>query len=212
MKQGFLNGLLGARSRIEALRCLFSAAGELTGREIARRAGLTHPVMLKTLRELEAAGVVSRESAPPAYQYKLNRTHWVVSEMLDPLFRKERDWMDHLIRFLVKGVPGHVVSLALFGSVPQGRSGTRSDIDLLVIVDKKESIPEVREHFLEIGQKIYAAFRRPLAPIILAKDDLRAAHAEGREFAREVASTGRVIYGKLMTEVLFENGSKKNGQ
>jgi predicted nucleotidyltransferase len=131
----------------------------------------------------------------------------VVSDILDPLFRKERDWMEHLVHLLVKDVPGTVVSLALFGSVPKGRSGPKSDVDLLVLVDKKASDQEIQEHFLGVGGRVFEAFRRPLAPVMLAKGDFKAAYAGGQEFAREVASTGRVIYGKLMTEVL--RGSHK---
>ncbi len=187
---------------VEALRCLFSANGELTGREVARRAGLSHPVILKALEELEAEGLVSHKTASPAHQFLLNRAHWVVSDVLDHLFRKERDWLEHLTRLLVKDVPKPVVSLSLFGSVPKGSSGLGSDVDLLVLVDKSESIREAQEHFLGVGRKVYGAFRRPLAPVILAKDDFKAAYAGGQSFAREVAATGRVIHGKLLTEVL----------
>ncbi len=209
MNPEFLNEILGHQSKLEALRCLFSEERELTGREIARRTGLSHPIIHKALRKLEKEGIVKRNVTPPNYQFQLNKGHWVVDEILSPLFEKESGWLDYLFRFITQRTPKSVVSVILFGSIVKGTTTPKSDIDILVLVVKPGEKEPVREHFFNLGRKVYLSFQRPLAPIILSVDEFRNQYKSGRKFAKEISYTGRVIYGRLLTEILFEHGAKK---
>lgn len=210
MNLKFLNGLLGQQSKLEALRCLFSEERALTGREIARRTGFSHPIIHKALRNLEREGVVERNVTPPNYQFRLNKMHWVVDEILSPLFKKEAGWLEYLFRFITQKIPKSVVSVILFGSTVKGATTPKSDIDILVLVVKPGEKAPVREHFFTLGRKVYLSFQRPLAPLILSVDEFRSQYKNGRKFAKEISYTGRVIYGRLLTELLFEHDSKKD--
>lgn len=209
MRAKFLNTILGQRSKLEALRCLFAGREELTGREIARRTGLSHLIIHKALGELEAEGLVERRVALPTHQFKLNRKHWVTAEILAPLFEKEATWLNHLERFIKQGIPKAVVSVILFGSVVKGKLIPKSDIDVLVLVGDAREKEGVQVHFQKLGEKVYASFHHPLSVMVMSMMEFLEQHRSGKKFAKEISYSGRVVYGKLLTEVLVEHGTKK---
>ena len=195
---------------MEALRCLFAEPDELSGREIARRTGLSHLIIHKALGELEAEGIVERRVAPPAHQFQLNRKHWVVSGCLAPLFQKEAAWPEHLGDRIRQGAPKAAASIIFFGSLAAGKLAPRSDIDVLVLVREKAQEEEVRRHFQDLSGKVYSAFGHPLSVLVMTEGDLLEQYRTGKRFARDIAYSGRVIHGRLLTEVLFQNAAKKD--
>ncbi|MDA8296549.1 MAG: nucleotidyltransferase domain-containing protein [Actinomycetota bacterium] len=83
------------------------------------------------LAELVDAGIVLRESQPPAYLYRLNREH-VAAEAVEIL----ADLRGHLLRRIAQAAGSWEIApdaLWLFGSAARGRGTTSSDIDLLVV-------------------------------------------------------------------------------
>ena len=210
MQDKFLNGILGQQSKLEALRALAPEGAELTGREIARRTGLSHPIVHKALRDLVAEGIVARKDVPPSHQFRLNRNHWVVAEIICPMFEKESGWMEHLARSVARGIPKPVVSVILYGSAVKGGMTPRSDIDVLFLVSSMQQKKRIEDWVFDCGRRVYEAFGHPLAPVILTLTEFRKEHERGREFAKEIGYAGRVIHGKLLTEVLFEHGSQED--
>ncbi|MFH1724227.1 MAG: nucleotidyltransferase domain-containing protein [Elusimicrobiota bacterium] len=210
MPPKFLTGLLGQRSKVEALRCLFAEQGELAGREVARRCGLSHPIIHKALSELEREGVVLRRVAPPTHLFRLNRKNWLVSRLLAGLFERELHWQEDMEALIRKDVPEAVVSLVLFGSLIQGKFSAKSDVDVLVLVKDAKSVEPAGEHFADVGARVYETFHHPLAPVILPIQEFRRRYREGVKFAKDISYSGKVIHGKLLTEVLFEHGGKKD--
>jgi predicted transcriptional regulator len=105
---GLLDRILGRRSTLQALRCLFAEREALTGREIARRTGLSHLAAHKALADLALQGIVERRSAPPTYLFKPNRGHWVCSDILAPMFSMEAGWLERLEMLLSRGAPSSV--------------------------------------------------------------------------------------------------------
>ncbi|MBI4064618.1 MAG: nucleotidyltransferase domain-containing protein [Elusimicrobia bacterium] len=207
MRPKFLSNILGQRSKVETLRCLFSVDGELTGREIARRTGLSHPIVHKALEDLETEKVVTRRVSPPTHQFRLNKDLWVVREVLGRLFEQEENWMKHLTQIVAKNLPETVMSVVLFGSAVKGKMAPESDVDVLVLVDGIKQIEEVRDRLSERGRKIYSSFGHPLVPLICSLEEFRKNYKSGQKFAKEISYTGRTIYGKLLTEALFEHGA-----
>lgn len=211
MNAKFLNAVLGQRSKLEALRCLWNGRQELSGREIARRAGLSHFAIHKALADLVAAGVVERRAVPPTHLFQLNRKHWIVDDILVPMFDKEAAWLEALERELKHGLPPNVATLAMFGSAGKGAMAPGSDIDILVLLKEEGRKREAEDHLDEVGGRVFAAFGHPLSAVVMSEAEFRARYRKGDRFAKEIAYGGRVTHGKLLTEVLGEDGSKKDG-
>ncbi len=56
-----LDHILSARSQIAVLRVLLDSAHGLTGREIARQAGMNHQACIEALSRLETLGLLRRQ-------------------------------------------------------------------------------------------------------------------------------------------------------
>ena len=133
----FLDAIFGQRSKLAVLRCLNRSPSGVSGRELGRRAALSHQTVVQTLEDLVAPGIVLRDSIPPAYRFTLNQQHWIVKEILVPAFEKESGWMDTLIHELTHRLPRSVLSLVLYGSAARGGMNIESDIDLVALTDEK---------------------------------------------------------------------------
>src|ERR671919_1977838 len=89
------------RSHICVLRALYRLPEGLpaSGREIARRAGITHPTALKALADLVGTGLVTVGRSPIGDAYELNRSHLFADQITD-LYRTEASIKQELANFL----------------------------------------------------------------------------------------------------------------
>jgi DNA-binding transcriptional ArsR family regulator len=124
------------RSHVRILRALHHLPEGLpaSGREIARRAGVTHPTALKALAVLVDAGLVTAARSPAGYAYELNRSHFFADQIAD-LFRAEAGIKEELASFLREELLARTDKVewaTVFGSIVWGGSTPTSDIDLAV--------------------------------------------------------------------------------
>lgn len=64
--------------------------------------------------------------------------------------------------------------------------------------DKKEAL----DHFTGRSAGVLARYHYPLAPVVLTVEEFRRQYRRRDAFAREILKTGRVVRGKLLTEIL----------
>ncbi len=88
-----LNEILGSRTNIKVLRVLAGSELDLTGRQVARNAGLNAMTCQNTLNRLRDTGILEVRQAGRAYLYQLKERNHLVSNMILPLFRKERTFL-----------------------------------------------------------------------------------------------------------------------
>ncbi|GAB4282013.1 MAG: hypothetical protein Kow0092_37170 [Deferrisomatales bacterium] len=93
-----LEGILGTRNRIRVLRVLFRY-GALTGREIAREAGLQASAAHFALKSLARSGLVRRAHEGRKVLYELNKAHFLASHV-QALFAAEQGVGPHLLGVL----------------------------------------------------------------------------------------------------------------
>ena len=147
-------------------------------------------------------GVVELKIATPAHLFSLNRRHWAVADVARVMFDSENTWLDNMLRELCGDLPPSVKSLVLFGSAARGQLHGGSDIDLLVLIDNDRDSEEALAYFT--GRSAWALARGnfPLAPVVLSLEEFRVKYRRKDEFVRTVLKTGRVVAGKLLTEIL----------
>jgi predicted nucleotidyltransferase len=90
------------------------------------------------LGELATTGIVTRDSAPPAYLYRLNREH-VAAEGIIALANMWAALLERM-RTAIDDWGVQPVAVWLFGSAARGEAGVDSDLDVLLVppVDLKE--------------------------------------------------------------------------
>jgi predicted nucleotidyltransferase len=132
-----LDRFLGSSAQLAVLRaiCALPSGYAATGREIARRAGISHPQEIRVLSDLTEEGFVQRQRVGRADTYRLNTLH-VLADLICDLFVREKSIRQDLISFVRTQVATHAGSARaayLFGSTAEGPTRPDSDIDVALV-------------------------------------------------------------------------------
>src|SRR6267142_911620 len=129
---GIASTLFGSPARAAVLATMLRHPHEeLTGREVARRAGVSPPRAIEALRVLEREHLCFRRRVGRASLWRLERRHYL-AKRLAPLADLELAPRRALVELLSRHTAG-AEEAYLFGSVAQGRDEPDSDIDLLLV-------------------------------------------------------------------------------
>lgn len=204
-----LDDILGPHSKISVLRVLF-AQDELSGREIARRAGLSPRAASMALSHLVKAGIVHRRFVGSTHQFAISRKRHIVSAALGKLFQEEEllvQTMGHRIMQLI----GHdkCVSVAIFESYARGEASSRSDLDVLVLLNDSYRVPKVKAILQAGAAKFHDLFGLNLAPYVLGAAEFADRLEKGDTLIKSMVREARVVSGKPLSEVLLNESEEK---
>jgi hypothetical protein len=142
-----LDAVFSSGSRLAVLRQLRGLSEGKRGRLIARHAGLNHQTAALALADLARQGIVERRSwGAREVLWRLNRSRWEVTELIEPLLEKEAQLpfaVADMIRELVRAsgakgsllhgdaargklAPGKPLKLGLVGGGRKGAEGLRA--------------------------------------------------------------------------------------
>ncbi len=189
-----LDTVLSAPSHISILRVLKDVKEGLSGREIARRAGLNHQTVALSLGRLETRRVVHRLGSGRNQLFRLNRDSNLVRKVLLPLLAAEQKQYMLLQKDLAGVVAGHCLSAAIFGSVARGEETPASDLDILLIVEKKT--PVVQEIIRALVHAGMESWGIRVSPVTITRADFIRRAAEGDDLINNVLNEGVVLWGK----------------
>jgi predicted nucleotidyltransferase len=191
-----LDDIFRSPSNVRVLRALHQLPAGLSAsaREIARRAGVSHPTASKALASLAEQGVVARTRAPRASAFELRRTHTAV-ERLTSLFEWEERLRRELIDLLRTEILGRarssVTAAYLFGSAAKGDMTATSDLDIAVLhtACTTESVTAALQ---EIGETIQRRFGNRLSFILADRplEELQESRREGFRLSRRILREG----------------------
>lgn len=92
-----LSVLFSAPGRIEVLRTLIHNREAMTGRSLARAAGIGYQACANAVRALEEMGILQRSFYGKSATVVINKHHALVHDLLEPLFFKEGE-LSHKIQ------------------------------------------------------------------------------------------------------------------
>ncbi|HEX9815803.1 MAG TPA: nucleotidyltransferase domain-containing protein [Candidatus Thermoplasmatota archaeon] len=166
--------LFSSETSVRILRTLVLRPGRtFTGRELARESGAPPLRALERLRLFEAYGIAQSKRAGRANLWTVNTSH-ALNQGLRSWFHFEqglRTGFLDLVRRTLAPLPS-VQMVVLFGSVARGDERPDSDIDILIVVDNKEHIPNVRLAVKPLQEQIEATFTNPLRPLIYFQQEM----------------------------------------
>lgn len=113
------------------MRALLRVEAAVTGRAVARIAGLTQSTAQRALTRLRAAGLVVAEPAPPSLLYRANRDHLATPALVVLLHLDEQ--LRERMADQVAGWQLAPASVIVYGSVARGEATAGSDLDVLVV-------------------------------------------------------------------------------
>ena len=167
-----LEQMLGARSKIAALRILHGSKAGYSGSAIAKRAGMGLLAIQNALADLERLGMVSVERGAVEHRYRLNEQHYLVAHGLRGLFEGERCLTRALVGELRSSLEGKVVAAGLFGSFARGEVKAGSDIDLLAIVATLKDREHVSRILSDVAVPLAERYGLPVQAVILESRQL----------------------------------------
>lgn len=198
----YLDNILGQKTELAVLRFLVNVRNEAGVREVAQGVKIGPPNVSRALKALEEAGVLLKKTVGRSVLYRLNVDHYLVKKVVMPLFTDERDMSDELRRFIMKNIKFSVESIILFGSIARGNGRGDSDIDILFILPSKDLIDEITDELLEVNNKAIRYFGNYFSPLIMSKKEFMNRYKTGDELIRNIVRDGRVIEGKLVSELI----------
>lgn len=118
------------------LAVLARAQRPLTLRQIAERAGVSHPQVARHVERFETLGIVRREVVGRSHQILL--VDGAIGSLISQFVRVDQLVVEQM-RETACTLEPTAVSVVVFGSFARGSADARSDIDVAVIVDEPTS-------------------------------------------------------------------------
>lgn len=200
-----LDNILGQSSKVKILRFLVKSQAQLNGREIAKNVGLSHVKVHTALKDLTSQGVVNMRSVGSSLVYWLNENHFLVKGIIRPAFEKEEGVFGQITKIILSNIkPPRPLSIILFGSFAKGDASADSDIDVVIVYCRKNK-ELISKELSEAEKKITLLFGNHLASVPMAIGEFQKKLKKKDVFINEVIRTGKVIYGKNISEIISLN-------
>jgi predicted nucleotidyltransferase len=138
-----------------------------SGRDVARRAGVSHPRTNQVLADLAEQGLVVVERLPRTDLYRVNRSH-VLADPLEKLFKLEPGLKFDLLSLVAKELRTRHVPVRearIFGSAARGDMTISSDVDLALITPP-ENVAMVEEAAQDIATAVRKRFGARLNVVV----------------------------------------------
>jgi predicted nucleotidyltransferase len=167
----FVEMLFGSKVKVMVLRTLWKhGEKEFTIRELAKFLGISHTGVKKVLDELEGMNAIRVRTFGRSYAFKLNANSYAAS-IVEKTFEMERGALSEL-RGILRGKlkSPWVTSAALFGSIADGKEMSRSDIDLLIVTDRRK---EVEEIVVELQRDVADRFGNSISVYYVGEEDFQ---------------------------------------
>lgn len=121
---------------------------QLTIRGIAKRLGKSYTLVYNNIADLEKKDLIRKQNVPPAQIINLNE--FAPTEIFVDIelkrkkeFLRKYPWIEVMLEDILGSTKNLFFILLIFGSYAKGTQTTKSDIDLLIIVQDKKDIKEI---------------------------------------------------------------------
>lgn len=197
--KGALDQVLDNKTKARILRILCKRNSGWTGRQLAKELNISPTTASKVLGELTRDGIIIMTGVGRAYLYRLNDKNYAVKNILVPFFQKEEGVFDVLVAVIKKNLSKSAVgieSAAVFGSVARNTQTSRSDIDLLVVVNDLKDKKKMEDRLFEISGAIAGNFQTIVSPYVLTTSQFRKKYKEKSAVINEILKSYILIMGK----------------
>ncbi len=195
-----LEDIFGQKVKLKILRYLVSNPEGKSARGIAAASDVNHWQCSKTLKALHASGIISLKLTGNNHIYALNKSAYLVKEIIEPLFSKEKEYLGNMLKSSKTLSSKNVESVSLFGSTARGENSSESDVDLFVVV--KDGKEKVTEQFDSEKQALRTEFGLKVSPYYVTEKELKNRFSQKDSLIKEVVRDYITIKGKTIGELL----------
>ncbi|MFH1150348.1 MAG: helix-turn-helix domain-containing protein [Actinomycetota bacterium] len=185
-----LDEVFSSRLKMRIIRILDDAPAPMTGLRIARKAGYSHTQTYRALADLENLGVISKTYAGASRLYSLNRSNYIVEEVLQIALQAERGMLGALASRFYDRLGSDLVSITLYGSVARHDDEPGSDLDLILTVRDGSDVDSLEDLAAEVSLDAALEFGGPVSAMVVEESRYRDRLAEGKAMWADVAREG----------------------
>ncbi|MBN1502185.1 nucleotidyltransferase domain-containing protein [Candidatus Woesearchaeota archaeon] len=136
---------------------------QVTIRGISRILNKSYTLIYNNLKDLEKKEIINKQDVPPAKIIKLNEfapTNVLINIELKRknTFLKKHPWIQLMLKDILESTNNPFFILLIFGSYAKGKQTSKSDLDLLIIVQNKREIKEIENAI----QKSYTKVKKSM--------------------------------------------------
>ena len=173
--------LFGTKEKIRVLRVLTKYPKEYTSSELARYSNVSTAGVISIMNGFEKNGIVQSRKLGRSLLWKPNTCHRLYS-IAKSIFSEEENLIfydfGNLVRTIIKGTK-LVKKAVLYGSVAAGNERADSDIDLLLIVTKKDK--KLEEISNNLRESVLRNYGNMLSILIFTEEEWKKASKQLRE-------------------------------
>ena len=171
-----LDDLLRSQSHVRVLRALVALPDEIDSsiREVARRAGVTHPTASAALESFRQQGVVRVRRTMLSDEYRFNTQHHL-SDAIRSLFDLEEQIRSDFIELLRGEIHTRapwVTEASLFGSFAREEMRPDSDLDLALVAPPSKA-DRLRTIVEDLSTTTVQRFGNP-SNVVIGRDSIQA--------------------------------------
>lgn len=197
-----LDELFSRWSNIAVLRALNKYAVGISGREVARAAGITAKNCFTALDDLENTGIVTRVRGGRDHLFTLNREHFLVNKGIVPLFEIEEKFSEVIFHDIRKKLKNKCNSVYLFGSVARKQEKIESDLDLCIIYDKESQRKLAEKAVFEMKAVLHKKYFVNVAPFFITVNEFVKRAKNKKPPVNEIIAEGKLILGNSINKLL----------
>ncbi len=205
--------ILNNTTKVRILRFFCRKGGTWSGNRIAAEVGANPMTAHRALRELRQATLLNVRKIGNSLAYSLKDRHFLVRQILRPLFDQEAKLSDRLSELLSQtlksGEKEKVITVAIFGSVARGEERPTSDIDLFVLVESKQAKRKIRNALDPFCGRVMEEFGNVPSIYVNALSEARQKVRRKLPLFQNILRDHRVIWGKplLLEGVLYDKAA-----
>lgn len=164
---------------------------EFTINELTKLSKIPYASNWRFIQKLDKAGIIEVKIIGHSTACKLNRSSPFLKEIKKALEAKptpQKAVIDNFVTRIKK--LKQIRRIVLFGSVARDQEKLTSDVDIAIIVQKKNK--EIERKITEVADIILEKSRITIIPILLTKKELK----ENKQFEEEL-NKGKILYERI---------------
>ncbi len=197
-----LNEIFSTYSNIAVIRELRDTTNGLTGREIAKRAGLSAPSAIKALSHMESLKIVNRRVGGRDHLFTLNFNNYFVKNILIAALEVEAGYVNMIKSELKKSIAKECESLILFGSVARKEETIKSDFDICIVLRDPHNKNLLEKKVNGCRDQLYKNYGINLAPFYISRMEFKRRARIKKPPVEDIIEDGIVLSGKSIKGIL----------
>ena len=200
------DSIFDSAAKVRILRFFCRKGGTWSGNRIAAEVGINPMTTHRALQDLRQATLLNMRKIGSSSAYSLRDRHFLVRQILRPLFDEEAKLPDRLWKLLSETLRSEekakVITVALYGSVARGEERPTSDIDLLVLVESEQAKRRIEGALDRFCENVMEEFGNVPALYVNTLAEARRKIQREVPVFQNILKEHRVIWGKPLGEAL----------